>query len=51
MVPLPPNVLTPPTTTAATTCNSSPWAATTVMVPNRAKNINPARPLSAPHSM
>lgn len=43
MVPVPPKVLTPPTTTAATTCNSSPWAATTVMVPNRARKRKPGQ--------
>ena len=36
-VPEPPKMLTPPTTTAATDCSSSPLPACTVMLPKRAE--------------
>ena len=47
-VPDPPSTLTPPTTAAATESSSSPWPATTVMVPNRARKRKPASPERAP---
>src|SRR5439155_9214038 len=47
-VPEPPKMLTPPTTTAATTWSSSPRPFSTVMLPKRARVMKPARPASAP---
>ena len=41
-------MLTPPTTTAATTLSSRPRPASTVMLPKRASVMKPARPASAP---
>ena len=46
--PDPPKIATPPTTAAATDLSSNPSPATTVMLPNRARNMNPASPASAP---
>ena len=36
-------MLTPPTTTAATTCSSSPWPAVTVMLPKRDQEHEPGQ--------
>jgi hypothetical protein len=49
-MPSPPLMLTPPTTAAATDCSSTPWPATTVMLPKRARKMKPASPASAPLS-
>ena len=49
-VPEPPNVLTPPTTTAATMASVTPVAAVPLIVPNCITHITPARPAIRPHS-
>src|SRR5579863_5301325 len=49
-VPEPPKMLTPPTTTAATTLSSRPRPASTVMFPKRASIMKPPRPDSAPQT-
>ena len=49
-VPEPPRTLTPPTTAAATESSSRPCPATTVMLPKRDRNRNPANPDSAPQA-
>ena len=50
ILPEPPKIFTPPTTTAATDFSSKPIPATTVMFPNLARNKKPVSPANAPQS-
>ncbi len=43
-------MFTPPTTTAATTASTTPFAAVPLIVPNSITHITPATPASSPHS-
>ena len=49
-VPEPPKMLTPPTTTAATTLEREPVADVPLIVPNSMTYMTPATPASRPHS-
>ena len=49
-VPDPPKILTPPTTTAATTWSVTPVAAVALIVPKRMPHMTPAMPDRSPHT-